>query len=180
VAQILASATLRVGFLTVLHEACGYLGGYLVTNTWGRPIEFQLSTAVQPNRVQQILYGSTLQSYVCADLIGKTLVEKTGATVQLVLTDCEPVLAVRRSLEVPVAWLCSAGSSEVGSPGPDSALRSPRSGLEALCHPDYLTDLPVVREMLDQIDGMTDLTEPFLRIREAIGEARKMGVTGRG
>ena len=67
---------MTLGFLTVLHENAGYVGGYLVTNQWGRPLEFRLSTAVQPNRVQQILYGGTLLSYICADLIGKTLVDK--------------------------------------------------------------------------------------------------------
>ena len=75
---------LNLGFLTVLHESSGYLGGYLVTNLWGRPLEFRLSTAVQPNRVQQILYGGTLQPYICADLIGKTLVDKTAPPVQLI------------------------------------------------------------------------------------------------
>src|SRR5579871_1620671 len=109
VSQTTAPAPLNLGFLTVLHEPSGYLGGYLVTNTWGRPLEFRLSTAVQPNRVQQILYGGTLQPYICADLIGKTLVEKTGTPVQLLLTDREPVLELRLSLEVPVAWLAPAG-----------------------------------------------------------------------
>src|SRR6516165_8784949 len=61
--------TLNLGFLTVLNEVSGYLGGYLVTNNWGRPLEFRLSTAVQPNRVQQVLYAHTLEGYVCADLI---------------------------------------------------------------------------------------------------------------
>src|SRR4051812_23734213 len=50
----------QLGFLSVLQENGGFLGGYLVTNYWGRPVEFRLSTAVQPNRVQQILYGPTL------------------------------------------------------------------------------------------------------------------------
>ena len=67
-----------LGFLTVLHDPTGGLGGYLVTNAWGRPLEFRLTTAVQPNRVQQILYGPTLTEYLHADLIGKTLVEKTA------------------------------------------------------------------------------------------------------
>src|SRR6516162_1317357 len=75
----LPGAATQLGFLTVLHEASGYLGGYLVTNVWGRPVEFRLSTAVQPNRVQQILYGGKLQPYICADLIGKTMVDKTSA-----------------------------------------------------------------------------------------------------
>src|SRR2546423_15306908 len=74
------NALTSLGFLTVLNEANGYVGGYLVTNTWGRPLEFRLSSAVQPNRVQQILYAGTLLSYLCADLIGKTLVDKTAGS----------------------------------------------------------------------------------------------------
>src|SRR5947209_2798669 len=100
-----ATPTTNLGFLTVLHEPSGYLGGYLVTNLWGRPLEFRLSTAVQPNRVQQILYAGTLQTYICGDLIGKTLVEKTTAPVQLVFTDTEAALDLRLSLEVPVVWV---------------------------------------------------------------------------
>src|SRR5215469_1970005 len=103
-----APATLHLGFLTVLHEPTGYLGGYLVTNTWGRPLEFRLSTAVQPNRVHHILYGGTLQPYVCADLIGKTLVDKTATAVQLLVTDSEPVLDLRLKVAVPVVWLAPA------------------------------------------------------------------------
>src|SRR6266446_860148 len=101
----MATATLNLGFLTILQESNGYLGGYLVTNSWGRPLEFRLSTAVQPNRVQQILYGDTLQPYIFADLIGKTLIEKTSAAIQLVLTDREQVLELRQRLDVPVVWL---------------------------------------------------------------------------
>src|SRR5438445_6667229 len=100
-----AHATLNLGFLTIVQESNGYLGGYLVTNQWGRPLEFRLSSAVQPNRVQQILYGGTLQPYICADLIGKTLVDKAGVPVQLVLTDREPALELRSQVDVPVAWV---------------------------------------------------------------------------
>src|SRR5437667_6269759 len=88
-----------------MHDNNGYMGGYLVTNIWSRPLEFRLSTAVQPNRIQQILYGGTLQPYICADLIGKTLVEKTATAVQCIITDCEPVLELRLRIEMPVACL---------------------------------------------------------------------------
>ena len=69
-----ATTPVNLGFLTVLNEGNSFVGGYLVTNNWGRPLEFRLSTAVQPNRVQQVLYAATLRPYICADLIGKTLV----------------------------------------------------------------------------------------------------------
>src|SRR5437016_461617 len=97
-----ASAPPQLGFLTVLHEANGYVGGFLATNSWGRPLEFRLSSAVQPNRVQQALYGGTLEPYVCGELIGKALVDKAGVAVQLVVTDREAVLELRRRLDAPV------------------------------------------------------------------------------
>ena len=155
------SGPLQLGFLTVLHEPNGYLGGYLVVNGWGRPLEFRLTSAVQPNRVQQILYGDTLEAYVCADLIGKTLVEKAGIPVQLVVTDREEVLDLRLKLETPVAWLAP----------PE------HGGIQ--CHPRIDADAAVVCGLLERLDGAFDLAEPFQRIREAIGEARKMGVAAR-
>ena len=151
----------NLGFLTITHEPGGYLGGYLVTNAWGRPLEFRLSTAVQPNRVQQILYGGTLEPYICADLIGKTLVEKTGGSPGLILTDCLAALDLRQRLEVPVAWLA-----------PPDDPRGP-----VVCHARFPQDEPVVREVLAKLEGLVDPAEPFARIREAMGEARKMGVT---
>src|SRR3954469_15023122 len=100
-----ATPTADLGFLRVLHEPSGFLGGYLVTNLWGRPLEFRLSTAVQPNRVQQILYAQTLSEYVCGELVGRTLVEKTATAAHLVLTDTREALSVRRAVDVPVAWV---------------------------------------------------------------------------
>jgi hypothetical protein len=178
------AAVSNLGFLTVLHEPSGYLGGYLVTNPWGRPLEFRLSTAVQPNRVQQILYAGTLQSYICADLIGKTLVEKTAVPVQLVLTDTEAVLDLRLSLGVPVAYVAPAerlavpAGAAAAPPLVEGVVRIGRANVRT--HARFPADAQAVREALERCSGFIDLTEPFLRIREAVGEARKMGVTSRG
>jgi hypothetical protein len=165
-----STVPLNVGFLTVLHEASGYLGGYLVTNTWGRPLEFRLSSAVQPNRVQQILYSHTLEPYICADLIGKTLIDKASVPAQLIVTDCEVVLDLRLKLEAPVAWL-------VPPEEPRATVHTPRGGL--VFHSRFDGDAALVRELLTRVDSTFDLAEPFQRIREAIGEARKLGVASR-
>lgn len=180
-ASATTSATFNLGFLTVLHEASGYLGGYLVTNVWGRPLEFRLSTAVQPNRVQQILYGGTLQPYICADLIGKTLIEKTTATAQLILTDHESVLDLRQQLDAPVVWLAPPNSPAAAALAAVGAEVRPAAGSlgPLLCHQRFPQDVATVREMLERLDRAVDLTEPFGRIRDAITEARKLGVASR-
>jgi hypothetical protein len=179
VPQTVATGTLNLGFLTILHEQTGYVGGLLITNVWGRPLEFRLSTAVQPNRIQQILYGGTLQPYICADLIGKTLIEKTGLAAQCVFTDREEVLDLRRKVDVPVAWLNERNDPVSGMliscPRPSSDGKS-----EVFCHGQFPGDVPRVQEVLQRLEEALDPMEPFSRIREAIGEARKMGVTARG
>jgi hypothetical protein len=162
--------------LTVLQEGGGYLGGYLVTNVWGRPLEFRLSSAVQPNKVQQILYAGTLVPYICADLIGKTLMDKAGVPVQVVLTNSEPVLDLRCKVEVPVVWL--APSSEGRAAGLPQ-VPGTKEGIRLACHARFPGDAEAVRHLLDGVDVGLDLAEPFTRIREAIGEARKLGATGR-
>ena len=168
----------NLGFLTVLHEANGYLGGYLVTNAWGRPLEFRLSSAVQPNRVQHILYAGTLEPYICADLIGKTLVDKTAAPVQLLITDRAPVLDLRLKLECPVVWLADSDDEQAlaFSERGTAAVPSPAGRDSLLCHPRFPDDVVLTRDLLGRLDAGFDLSEPFVRIREAIGEARKMGV----
>src|SRR5437870_4890750 len=155
----------------------GYLGGYLVTNTWGRPLEFRLSTAVQPNRVHQILYGGTLIPYVCADLIGKTLLDKTGTPVQLLVTDTEAVLDLRLKVATPVVWLAAAEDpTAAGLMAGGTCVRPAGNGrAPLLCHPRFPGDVAAVRELLPRLEEGLDLAEPLGRIREAMAEARKMG-----
>src|SRR5947208_1208831 len=77
----------NLGFLSIFQDPSGFVGGYLVTNPWGRPLEFRLSSAVAPDKVQQILYGDTLAGYLCGEVIGKTLIDKTATPVRWVLVD---------------------------------------------------------------------------------------------
>lgn len=163
----------------MLHEPGGFIGGYLVTNLWGRPLEFRLSTAVQPNRVQQILYAETLAGYVCGEVIGKTLVDKTATPAQVILTDTHDAWTLRRVVDAPVVWVVPATDLRAGQEQPGLVVR-PATGFRGplLAHPDYPDDGPRLKDLFERLTGI-DLAEPFVRIREAITEARKMGVTQR-
>jgi hypothetical protein len=157
----------NVGFLAILQDPSGTLGGYLVTNSWGRPIEFRVTSAVQPNRVQTILYGATLPSYLCGDLIARTLVEKSTAAIRWLITDSPHVLELRRSVDFPVAlW----------SRTPPDGLAPMVRDLHVLT--DFAGDLPTIESYLAQSPSL-DLAEPFVRIREAAAEARKLGLAQR-
>jgi len=178
-AQSTASPTPTLGFMTVVHEPRGYVGGYLVTNLWGRPLEFRLSTAVQPNRIQQILYGQTLQPYIFSDLIGKALVERTSTPVALILVDRPELLELRKSVTQPL--VCVAPGSHA-SAIPDGSRRistAETAPPNISCHPNFLDDATTAQAILSRMGEGTDRQEPFGRVREAIAEARKMGATNR-
>lgn len=154
-----------LGFLTVLNEASGYTGGYLVANGWGRPLEFRLSTPIRPNRVQQILYGSTLDEYLHVDLIGRTLIEKTGIVPDLIVTDTLACLPLQTIIHRPVVAL--------GQSPNHRQIEHPRSSTPLLIRDDANHD--AILAILNEIDSAVDLAEPFGRIRDAVLETRTSG-----
>ena len=72
--------------------------------------------------------------------------------------------------------LLGYGNIQYANQGPGSGLAGSAS---PVAHSRFPTDAQAAQEILANVDGLIDLAEPFLRIREAISEARKMGVTGR-
>jgi hypothetical protein len=166
---------LTLGFLSVSQEPTGWAGHLLVTNGWGRPIEFRLTSAVQPNRVQAALYGPTLLEYLHAEVIGKTLVEKTGAKPDLIVTDSLPALTLRTRIEIPVIAL----APQANPPADAVSFAHPRASAGLLLSNRFASDRSAILSLLERIDPAVDLAEPFARIREAVAEHRKMGGSNR-
>ena len=99
-------AELRIGFLTsVRTRDKGFVGGLLVTDRYGRPLEFQCTTPVKPNRTQELLYGPTLEPFILGELLGKTLLGRIGVKPTLVVTDCEDMLELRCLVSLPIVSL---------------------------------------------------------------------------
>ncbi len=167
---------LTLGFLSVTQEPGGWAGHLLVTNGWGRPIEFRLTSPVQPNRVQSALYGPTLLEYLHAEVIGKTLVDKTGAKPDLIVTDSLPALTLRTRVEIPVIAIASSANT---LPADVISFAHPRSSAGLLLSNRFASDRNAILSLLERIDPAVDLTEPFARIRDAVTEHRKLGGSNR-
>ena len=190
-----------LGFLTVIeHPQDGLFGGYLALDFRGRPLEFRCTAPIKPNRAQQILYGSTLNHYLYGELIGRTLLEGSKLPPLVVCTDLTSVLAVRDFVDMPVAVVESqstqqptskTSSTETSSSTADSSTKTwqvhasheqetrlnhfhwGRNRLATSA--DVELDQQTVTERLAPLADSFDLTEPFVRIREAIEEARCAG-----
>jgi hypothetical protein len=180
-----------VGFLTVVrNDQHGLLGGYLVLNVNGRPLEFHCTAPVKPNRAQEILFGPALEPYLYGEQIGQTLIAKSEVQPLAVCTDLAAVLAVRQFVSLPVALVLPAGlddrsesceaapldgqSYRVDSSHPAVPLAAFRLGRNRLAVPSgSLADRASLASNLESIADTFDLAEPFERIRNAIDEARR-------
>ncbi len=185
-----------MGFLTVLEDPQrGLVGGYLILNLAGRPVEFHCTAPVKPNRAQQILYGPTLLPFLYGEQIGQALLTKSGLEPLAVLTDQDAALAVGDLVPVPVVLVLPPTgllpSDPAGEPMPqveaggsvwrvDSShgLAGPLTGF-ILGRNRLAVPAPGdenrrrATERLQAIAESMDLAEPFGRIREAIEEARR-------
>jgi len=189
-----------LGFLTVVDDPeQGLIGGYLVLNTRGQPLEFHCTAPVKPNRAQEILYGPTLGSYLGGEQIGGVLVAKVSSSVGLICTDQETVLALADVTKTPVVLIAEtqttsqapiAGSAidgiapRLGDHAPTRRMDAAQS-ISGRLHVFQLVRNSValrrdrsgeasrVSEALGELGEAIDLLEPFDRIREAIAEARR-------
>jgi hypothetical protein len=187
-----------IGFLSVIeHEQQGLVGGYLILNATGRPLEFHCTAPVKPSRAQQILYGPTLGPYLYGEQIGQTLLAKGASRPLAVCTDVALAMSVRPFSPAPVALVLARvtpvepASTPLDGP-PVVAADKPiwrRDVGHAFGehvntfhlgrnHLAVSTESPDDRAALEQLLGPLgefDLSEPFERIREAIAEAHKVG-----
>jgi hypothetical protein len=170
-----------LGYLTVTNLADnGFVGGLLVTNLWGRPLEFQCTAPVKPNRAQEILYGPTLRPVLFGELIAATLIAKASTKPALVLTDQRDVLPARPLVKVPIVCiestpLVTSGTPNTGVVGPHAADSAPVSTLNevskrAHCWPHFEHDTLVWSRLLRTGERLQDLDEPFQRIHLCIEE----------
>ena len=158
----------HLGFLSVVElPSAGYVGGLLVTNQLGRPLEFQCTTPVRPNRTQEILYGPTLRPFLLADLIGKTLFERLTVKPTAILVSDADFLALRPHLAAPVAVVCDKESSQTSMKLGQQWLRFHDEHVDA--------DRTAMKEAGSIIVADCDLREPIDRIREALEETLKAG-----
>jgi hypothetical protein len=150
----------RLGFLTAIEvPERGYVGGLLVTNQFGRPLEFQCTAPLKPNRTQEILYGPTLVPYLLSDLIGRTLIEKVGVKPHLVLTERQELIGLRELVEIPVACVDEMPANGQASPSVAEDLPKANSG-----------------EMADS-QGLQSAEEPVPSDRATVAESVGTDVT---
>jgi len=163
------SETLRLGFMETMEvDGRGHIGGLLITNQNGRPLEFQCTTPVKPNRTQEILFGETLRSWLLGELIGSTLLDRVAIKPNIIITSDPNLLELRNHTSIPVACAADA-KSKLAEQG--CTLRIGGSILRF--HEGHQLDAESLNKQKHLIPDAADLAEPLERVREALAETVK-------
>ena len=162
-----------IAYYTVTNdERTGWIGGILVLNSGGRPLEFQCTLPVRPTRAHEILYGPTLRDQLIGVVIGELLIKKCRTPFSLLCCDQVEALQLSRVLACPLALVAQAAEAEEG-PITDDML----AGFEAVEFSGAslrvaMDQAEIVRELAPRFVDLPDAVEPLERIREAIKEAQ--------
>lgn len=169
-----------IGFITVRkHPEHGYFGGLLLVNHLARPLEFHCTLPIKPSRAQSILYGPTLDEFLCGEQIARALALKAKSPPVAIFTDASAVLSLRNIVSEPIVLV-----DIESDPKDDSAsLRLRPAGSSRTFHrfkisgyslavlEDYIDDAELIQAFWHQHDPQIDLGEPFGRIADALLEA---------
>src|SRR5207249_1434706 len=160
-----------LGFLTVVENSeLGLLGGYLLLNPAGRPLEFHCTAPVKPNRTQEILYGPTLKPFLYGEQIGQALLTRSKLTPMVVCTDSEAVLAARNFTHLPIVLVLDRPDhrGQLYETAGLSRTAFSLAGSTVLTAPEHENDQQLVRNSWPAVADHLDLLEPFTRIRDAL------------
>ncbi len=166
-----------IGYLAVeLHEPLGYVGGALVVDRYGLPLEFRHTLPVRPTKLQRALYGDALDRYLRTVVVARRLLDALEVRPSLVLV-ADPGLVLDDG-EPPTAHLTVSGMDPVGPTGhvapldgaSDGFLLQARAGeaplrLVTAAQPHLHGEL--ARVVLDAAET-TDVREPLARVRAGL------------
>jgi len=84
---------LKIGYLMVSSPVPNvFIGGLMVTDGRGLPMEFRYTEPIQPTKLQQILYGQVLSAYIKREVVLETLLKNTESKFKCLLVEDEQML----------------------------------------------------------------------------------------
>ncbi len=165
-----------IGYLDVmLAQPLGYVGGVLVADHFGLPVEFRHTLPVQPTKLQRALYGNALDRYLRTAVIAQRLLAGLEHDPPLVLVG-DPLLVAEAA--IPLVHLTDSGLDPVGARGAVEPFDGASRGFLLQARADeaplrVITEAPAhlyaeMAEALARTSATMDIHEPMARVRAGL------------
>ncbi|WP_373532649.1 hypothetical protein [Vampirovibrio sp.] len=111
------TSDLKLGYLLVTSPVPNvFIGGLMVTDSRGLPVEFRYTEPIQPTKIQQVLYGQVLSAYIKREVILETLLKNLESKFKCLLVEDEHLMDYAAK-GYPIVRISSTKSSPIGPVG---------------------------------------------------------------
>lgn len=155
-----------------------FMGGLLITDQKGFPLEFRYTDPVTPTKLQRVIYGNALNRYLIVEVIAKSLIESITDKPDIYITDSRMILELSDLFKAPLISIQESDESPFPELGYISKL--PNGEILMQIHPSgspvhitYAGDpagFEKIQPLLSSSGNQMDLIEPLKRIDEALEE----------
>lgn len=165
-----------LGFLSVTgNTKQGLVGGFLLLNKVGRPIEFHCTAPVRPNRAQEILYGNTLSDFLYSEQIAQALIKHSKSNLFAIITDIPQILSAQENIATPIIFAAKLKNEQLSAElnNLDNLAEIKLGNSIGILSSSFADANPDLSRTFSESFNSIDPLEPFERIRSAIEEAQK-------
>ncbi|HOX28998.1 MAG TPA: hypothetical protein PLQ76_07595 [bacterium] len=171
-------AEYKIGYIDIYRSGRNdYIGGVLVTDRLGIPLEFRHTETVSPTKVQQILYGKALERFLKCETLAKSLLSDISAKPDLLVVPDPEYYPLTRNFNFPFVQLSKAGREPMQNHGDFVEVNESEIHLQLLSMREptrvrvdrkNAPTLPAVKAILIDVGRTMDVIEPLLRVQEAL------------
>lgn len=164
-----------------------FMGGAMVTDPYGLPLEFRYTEPVKATKLQRILYGDVLEQYIQTDVILASILDHLEQKPSLFIVNDAAFLAAAEARGKTTVWLGEGSTSPLAEVGASVAVSADEMLLQfsktggpmrvkfaagagspaGVAGPAGTRQAEIVR-MLTDLAGTMDVSEPIRRVERAL------------
>jgi len=165
------------GYLITLFESGSYLGGVMITNDRGFPIDFKYTDPVTPTKVQHIIYGPVLEQYIRNHVIIGALTKDVSNAPTFYTVSQHQLFDMAESNELPLISLQRTQVPSLTEKGMVNRSKENECLLQGWTdtHPTRILFSPmpaenqeIILKDLVYLSKHMDLVEPLERLEKAV------------
>ncbi|HOO55909.1 MAG TPA: hypothetical protein PLN69_03740 [bacterium] len=170
----------KIGYIDIFKSGRNdYIGGVLITDRLGIPIEFRHTETVSPSKVQHVLYGQALEKFLKCETLAKCLLNDIQNKPNLLVVPDADYFPLTRNFNFPFVLLSKANRQpmeqhgdmvEVSESEINLQILSMREPLRVRVDRKNAPTLPAVKGVLLDVGRTMDMLEPLTRVKEALKE----------
>lgn len=173
-------AETRIGYIDILGDPrAGYIGGVLITDRVGVPVEFRHTELVNPGRVQKVLYGKSMERFLKCESLAKCLLTDLENKPDLLVVPDGEYYLLTRTFNFPFVQLSKAAKEPLQKHGETVdvsesealiQIATVREPLRIKVDRKNAPAMAGLKTVLADLGRTMDLLEPATRVQAALKE----------